>query len=312
MRFAVSPLTESVLSARLLASNTRRHIHEPLLRRARELAPSLDLAPLEMFMHAPNGFIPDFSAPPPENPFPTFDAEIATLRAVSPAVILGEVRRLRAARGVSARGADYYERDPVAAREGLVSALTCYWDCVLRPFWPELRTILEADVMRRARDLALYGPERVFIGIRPRLSVPDSLAQTTAASLENRAQQEGLLLLPSVFAWPNSFAVTEQPWKPTLVYPSRRAAELRPPRSGSAADPFALAVGRSKASLLRAARDARSSSELAKVAGLSAAAASQLLHRLLGAGLLSRQRDGRRVLYTLTQRGRAVVSAFET
>jgi DNA-binding transcriptional ArsR family regulator len=311
VRFAVSPLTEAVLSARLLDRRSSRAFHGEWIAQAWSGLDGLDLAPLEMFMHAPIGSIPDFSAPPPRGPFPSFDDEIASLRRVSPSVIRSEVDRLRQVRGRLARGAEYYETDPQRALTSLADTLEQYWNRVVHPVWPRARALLEGDIGHRARDFALYGSERLFSGIRPRFSTREGGAAAVVAALESCAAREELLLLPSVFAWPDVYAVTEQPWQPTLVYPAYRAADLDVPARGRLDDALSLAIGRTKARLLRAARVTRSVSELARAAGISPAAASQLLTRLANAGLVRRERRSRRVVYDLSERGRAILIAFD-
>ncbi|WP_406566977.1 DUF5937 family protein [Actinoallomurus rhizosphaericola] len=113
--------------------------------------------------------------------------------------------------------------------------MEAYWHAALAPYWPRMRTLLEGDVLHRARILAEGGAQRLLDDLDPNVSWH---SETLYVGLRyfsgtGRLRGRGLLLVPSVFVWPHLFAVTTPGWQPTLRYPPRAAS---PPCGSDAAD----------------------------------------------------------------------------
>ena len=53
----------------------------------------------------------------------------------------------------------------------------------------------------------------------------------------------GLLLIPSVFAWPRVCVVTAPPWQPTLIYPARGIGMLWESRQDASPDALGAPAG---------------------------------------------------------------------
>ena len=103
----------------------------------------------------------------------------------------------------------------------------------------------------------------------------------------------GMLLVPAAFAWPDVFALTDEPWEKALVYTPRGVGELWAPAEDG--DPDALAAllgGRRRGDPGRAARARPRRSDLAALLGASAGGVSEHLSVLRRAGLVTAQRDG--------------------
>jgi DNA-binding transcriptional ArsR family regulator len=119
------------------------------------------------------------------------------------------------------------------------------------------------------------------------------------------------LCVPSVFVWPAVLLITAAPWQPTLIYPARGVGTLwepghpRPPRA------LAALLGRSRAAVLRALDQPRSTTDLARRLGLTAGGVSQQLTVLRDAGLVHGHRVGRVVLYLRTSAGDDLLVAAE-
>jgi hypothetical protein len=126
-----------------------------------------------------------------------------------------------------------------------------------------------------------------------RLRVPVSHTETVA--LEGR----GLLLVPSAFLWTRPVVVTAEPWQPTVIYPARGVAllwEAKAPLD----DALAALLGRTRARVLAGVPAPVSTTELAHRLQLTPGGVSQHLSALAAAGLVSRRREGREVLYLRT------------
>jgi len=308
-RLAYSALGEVGLSLRTLKDASRHAVHLPWVRRVRawlvESGPDLrllsDLVP-------PADRTPDFVTPPPDTPTPRLDRELDRLRALPPAQVRADLDAMTGPR-TPALAALY--ADPPAGLDRLAGQVTAYWDAAIAPHWPRMQALLEGDVLHRARRIAEGGADLVFRDLHPDVAWrPDTLFVSHRPYGHTRtARGRGLLLVPSVFAWPRVFTQTAAPWQPTLIYPARGVAALW--ESGRGRTPGALAkvLGASRARLLTALDAPATTTDLARHTGMTTGGTSQHLTALRDAGLLTAHRDRRLVLYGRTALGDALVAA---
>jgi len=296
-RFAISPMWELITSLRVLRNSEPAALHLPWVREAMPVAAGLDLA-LVFALTPPEGYIPDFITPPPPDPVPALDDELDRMAATTPEQVRAELRILFRGRELPPAAAAL-AADPADGLPELAATLRRYWDMTLRPYWPRIRALLEADLTHRAGRMTDGGPSRLFAdlhdGVRwagDRLEVPTLYDGTVPL------RGEGLLLIPSAFTW-RPFAITEPPWQSTLVYPARGVALLWE-RGEAAPDALAAVLGRARAELLSALEAPASTTELAGRLGRSAGGISEHLTALRDAGLVSAARQGRSVLYVRT------------
>jgi DNA-binding transcriptional ArsR family regulator len=187
-----------------------------------------------------------------------------------------------------------------------------YWALALEPYWPRMLTLLQGDVLHRARQLTAGGTTRLFSDLDRRVRWRDGVLRVAirtsrAVDLAGR----GLLLVPSVFAWPQVFAKVAPPWQPTLRYPPRGVGTLWTPASSGQGPSPALArvIGRARAQLLDALDAPASTTDLARRTGLTPGGVSQHVTALRDAGLVTPHRTGRYVLYARTHAGEALLGA---
>jgi len=296
-RFAISPMWELVTSLRVLRNPRPAALHLPWVRDAMPVAAGLDLS-LAFALTPSEGYIPDFLTPPPLAPVAALSEELERMRSTPPEQVRAELRALFGRRALPAPAAALAER-PERVLPQLAATLETYWDATLRPHWPRIRALLDADLTHRAGRLTDGGPSRLFAdlhdGVRwsdERLEVATAYEQTVPLG------GQGLLLVPSAFNWRPS-AITAPPWQPTLLYPARGVALLWE-RGSAAPDALAAVLGRARAELLAALEAPASTTELAGRLGRSAGGISQHLTALRGAGLVSAARQGRSVLYVRT------------
>ncbi|MCA1223719.1 DUF5937 family protein, partial [Streptomyces sp. 8L] len=244
-RFAVSPLCQTHEALRLLRRTERHRYHRGWLARARPAAAGLDLADLWLFMPRGRGYTPDFLGPPPGGPSASFEDEIARMRATDPAMARVEMARsLECTPGAleSPRGQRLLANPAAAVR--LLAALTeRAWHALLEPEWPRLRGLLEADIAYRSRRLASGGLEALFADLDPRVEWSADTRTLQVGDVfpgfpvTQRLDGRGVLLMPSVFVWPDVVSGFAPPWQPTILYPARGIGELwgRGDRRGASA-----------------------------------------------------------------------------
>ncbi|MEU2396258.1 metalloregulator ArsR/SmtB family transcription factor [Streptomyces sp. NPDC007369] len=343
-RFAVSPLGETVLSLRILRDPGVSALHLPWRRTVLGRLGGLDTG-LLMSLVADRLTLPDFLTPRPVAFEPSFEEELAAVRRTPPELVrrdllaahapdpLPEV--LRAAVDAPPAPGDA----PVAAlRDRLCELLHRYWQIAVRPVWPQIRLVAEADMTYRARQLARGGARLLFADMHPQLRWEDGGSRgvlrihRTIGGYEAQASGRGLLLVPCVFAHKPAPPVSreEPPW---LLYPSRGVATLwapgtgtgpaSRPGSGSGSGPDQAAgpagpvgpagsagqagpgavpalvplLGAPRARLLGLLAEPLATVELARRLRVTPSAVSQHLRVLYGAGLVTRARHGRQVLY---------------
>jgi DNA-binding transcriptional ArsR family regulator len=175
-----------------------------------------------------------------------------------------------------------------------------------------MRALLEGDVLRRAQALAFGGPEALFADLHRSVRYRDGLVEIDKECVraEVRPSGRGVLLVPSIFAWPHLLAVIEPPWQPTLLYPPRGTAKLWIPSPEEPGDALREALGRGRASVLKGLLVPRSTTEIARQTGTSTGTVSEHLSRLRKAGLAEPHRLGRSVFYRLSYEGEALLRLF--
>jgi DNA-binding transcriptional ArsR family regulator len=308
-RFAVSPLFEIVWSAHVLRRPARAPLHRPWIADARECLAGLDWSLLDWVAngHGEFGFVPDFITPPPATPLADLDGELERVRATPPEQVAREVSWRFEGEEIPAVVRPLLD-DPAAGLDRLVDVMRAYWERAIEPWWPELRAVLEDDIVHRARRLTAGGTIEVFAGLHRGVRWRDG-----AVEVEHRVDADvdlrgrGLLLVPTVFAWPEVFAMIDEPWQPALIYTPRGAGALWAPPPED--DPGALdaLLGRRRAAILRALRAPATTQDLAQRLAASPAGVSEHLGVLRRSGLVRAQRDGRRMLYVRTAAGEQVL-----
>jgi DNA-binding transcriptional ArsR family regulator len=309
-RFAISPLRETQGAIRTLSRPDRHGYHLPWLRQVRTAAAGLDLTPLRL-LAAESGHGPDFLHPLPDAPLATLEDELAAIRSTPPEIAHHQIEAALA----QTPGADRMRRsramlaDPAAAVRQLAALYEQVWSSLLFPHWPRLRAVLEADVAYHARRLADGGMQRLFTGLHPKLSWSDGALTASGHSprLPEPAGQ-GLVLVPSVFFWPEAGSAFDPPWQPTVVYPARGIGGLWAETGPTASIALIRLLGANRAAILTGLDSPTTTTALSHRHGLAMSSISTHLVVLRDAGLLASRRYGHQVLYERTPLGTAVAT----
>jgi hypothetical protein len=301
-RFVVSPLHEVVGSLWPVYANTGSRAYRQWARGVRT-TPGIDHELLASLVSL-RGWVPDFVAPPPVSARPDFTGQLAQVRATDPDKVRMDVLAVYGRASLPPCLREHIE-NPAELRDRVAGALERYWSLAIAPHWPQVRTRLEADLLHRGLQLAYRGPGAAFGGLDPRIRWQAS-ALTVDIIPKWRRQVpvagRGLRLVPSFFTpWPQLPIDIDDP--PVLEYPARGTALWwSDPRPAPPAVARAL-LGRSRARLLGILDEPASTTELAGRLGVTPSAVSQHLQVLAAAGLVTRARAGRTVLYQRTETG---------
>jgi DNA-binding transcriptional ArsR family regulator len=319
-RFALSPLWELTHALRLL-SGTRDPMEppgDPVLRpwlvrardRYRELARRADIEVIQALN--PPGWGTDFLARVPGGLSTTIWDLLDEVRSTPAEQVRREVAEaMRRQPPADPRVRRILTGDNIAGYAADV--LAAAWQALLEPEWRTLRAILERDVVYRAGQLTSRGWAAALSGLHPDLTWHRGRIELRRWSHDEDAELggRGLLFIPSVFIWPRLALTLEPPWPPALIYPARGVAALwrEPGAAGVDAGALGRLIGASRAAVLVALEEPASTSQLAATLGQSLGGVGDHLAVLREAGLITRARSGRSVLYRRTPVGDALAAA---
>ncbi len=198
----------------------------------------------------------------------------------------------------------------VTASRGIATQPTWAWEAAIAPYWPRIMTLLEGEVLYRARLLAEGGLRRMLGDLDAAVTWEGETLRLPKTLCEGVRPLGGLglLLVPSVFTWPRVFSITTPPWQPTIRYPPRGVATLWEHRESDPPQALAAVLGRTRARLLAELDQPASTRELATRLDLSEPGTNQHLTALRKAGLTSAHRTGRYVLYARTAIAEALIA----
>ncbi|MGC5567817.1 ArsR/SmtB family transcription factor [Streptomyces sp. FR-108] len=317
-RMAFSPAAEVIAALELLHRGGGRAAW-PYTGWAEQAATVLasvpQTAPLHLYRQLHGGGrarrTPDLFEPFVPQPDPGLGAELAVLRATP-----GDVVEYQFSRHYPEGVPDFllpYREDRERAFGRLADAFEVFWREAMAPYWPLMRTVLEEEILLRARSLAGHGPDAVLAGLGgPALWEPPVLSLPKAKESRLTARGQRLLLVPLVFAQGRMGCSTDQPDLLRVTYQARGAAVLA---GGAAADPvvgdrLVALLGERRAAVLRALVVPATTSALARLLGLAPSTVSQQLSGLRAAGVVHRRRAGRRVYYGLEPAGEELLGLF--
>jgi DNA-binding transcriptional ArsR family regulator len=308
VRFACSPVWETLAAVRTFIDEQARGYHEPWHELVAPQIRDLDLRPL--FAVQPlRGYVPDFLTPPPSSPWPRLRDQLDEIARTPSEQVAYELELCRpsAPDQPTRRLLDKLLADPRAARELLAERMQRAWNVLVAPFWMRIRALLERDIEERSRTLAEQGLRIALDQLDPRIRWTDrGLAIADRHRDTVSVGERGLLLMPSAYLWPHVAAVVDEPWQPTIVYPARGVAELWQERSAPS-DALAGLLGRTRARVLAGLERPTSTTTLSALLHLSPAGTSRHLLALRDAGLIAARRHGHEVRYARTELGSALL-----
>jgi DNA-binding transcriptional ArsR family regulator len=316
-RFGVSSLAETVRSLRAVFDPGHHALHLPWARSVRRELGALDIDLLhsllgpsrggDRFLSGPSQPLPDFLTPVPDQFLSRFEDDLARARETPPAIVRRDLIGAHAPDPVPdalAPVTGSRTRPTKALLNRICDELERYHQLAVKPVWPQITLVLEADTTYRARQLAVGGARLLFADMHPNLRWRDGVLHIDEMISEHTvsAAGRGLLLMPSIFAHkPVPPISVDEP--PSLAYPSRGVGTLWGPPAPRPAGALASLVGAPRAQLLEMLAEPLPTTEIARRLRVTPSAVSQHLKVLHDTGLLTRARDGRQVLYRRTVLG---------
>ncbi|MGC5017587.1 ArsR family transcriptional regulator [Micromonospora sp. DT47] len=312
VRLGVSPVWETVSSHWALREPVRNAVHLPWIDRARAIVRRPEVAarvgPL-VELTGLRRWLPDFLTPPPSRPDVTFDEQLDQIAATGPDVVVRDLLATTRKRPLGAFGQALLV-EPAALLPCLVTALRVWYDEAIAPDWPRMRALLEADIAHRAGLLAEQGAGQLFDRLHPTLRwAGDRVVSDDPWRLDFDLGGRGLALNPGVFTGRRVLWNLLEASPPGGTYPVRAVATLWEAVPSAAGDPLARVIGAGRAALLARLDTASTTTDLALRTGMSCGNVSQHLAALHAAGLVSRVRQGRHVLYRGTEAAAVLLRA---
>lgn len=314
--FAISPLFETVAALRVLRDPGRHAFHLPWVRWAQAAleAEPLALPRLWPLLVEP-WHQPEVLLPAPATRLPSLAEELKRLQAMTRPQLQGSLERV------------FGDRPPDAARallgrpkrelERLANELTAAFDRLLAPHWSRMRALLEADIVHRARALAEVGAARMFAELHSRLAwKADHLVLLDptpgkGATQAVRLGPGGLVLVPSVFIWPELYIKSRTVTRTTIRYPVRGIGVLWDDAAQPTSVGLTRLLGRRRAEILELLQTPQGTGQLARRLGVSDAAASQHVSVLRQAGLVTTTELGRHRLHATSGLGQRLIGATD-
>jgi len=315
VRFAYSPLIEVVTSFKLLQTpdlhlNYQTWVDETLRTFDRINFPYMNATIL------PHRYIADFLTPTPTKTILNFEDEIDRVRQTPDGLIRQNLEFAISVAGVNPSPVQQMFLDhPREALECLIEELRFYWQQALEPHWPQLASILENDVLFRARALANYGIDAMFTDLSDRVDYHHGEIHILKERKPQypplfQLQGAGIQLVPSVFAACGGMWQVVPEYLPMVIYQTRGLGLWKRQPDSEPDDALQLTLGTSRARLLQMLVEPIHTHDLALRLNLTAGAVSQQLGRLSQAGLIDSYRSGSEVLYRLSTRGERLLDVF--
>jgi DNA-binding transcriptional ArsR family regulator len=324
-RFAISPLCETLRAVRLLGRPSPPPVTQPWVRWARAELARRPLRLPRLWPLVVNGLptCPEFLVPAPEVTTPGLDDELARLCATPAEAVRASLSRVwesypwpDSARELAAR-----------PRESLAEIAAEFGEChdrLILPHWERIGPVLAADIAYRAGLLAGGGARSLFSGLHPDLCWSGGTLTLTDADqgpspFKVMLGPDGMVLMPSVFNWPQVSLSRATSTRTVLLYPARGtgtvweggawASRAWTGGAGDRAEAAEALLGAARVRLLVALRSPATTTALARRLGVTPSAVSQHLAVLHRGGLVDKQRSGRTVLYQISAVGLALLGS---
>jgi DNA-binding transcriptional ArsR family regulator len=312
-RFAYSPIGEVGSSLRLLGSPRRGYVMRPWLV---DVAGQLSSAPMDLLeaVAPPGKFAARFLFAWSADPRATIEGQLEELASAPTESIRKDLQDCWRGRTMPPILTELLDRDPNPGAV-IADAVFAYWKTAIAPYWSRIRAVLDDDIAYRANRAVTHGVLSVLDDLHPEVRLRDDVLSIDKPHHPD-ASYDGseIILLPSVFVWPDLIIGHEGPSAFSLTYAARgvgRVWEGLPGGNGAAQGSLSSLLGRNRAGILRRLEIPRTTTQLARELGQSPGTVSQHLSVLKRSGLLESWRSGRSVLYRRTALAASIIAASE-
>jgi DNA-binding transcriptional ArsR family regulator len=319
IRFSYSPLVELVTSYRVFSMGKEHKFFRRWVQDARRDLLHADLRYLDAVV-SPVSNVPDFITPVPSDALLNIDEELEKLRETPDDKIREDILKQMAWKGESDILQSFLMY-PHESLEKLIEDLRVYWQRALSPHWSRIVSVLEGDILYRARRMALQGADAIFDDLHP--SIDYAAGQIILSPHKAKVGKgqpsadkdidltgSGLQLVPAIFSGRGILWQVEEASPSMLIYGARGSGVWQQDTSDEEDQSLELALGTGRAKVLQVLATPSNTGEVARRLQISSGAVSQHLSRLRNAGLVEPHRNGKRVYYHLTDRGEQLLALF--
>jgi hypothetical protein len=253
------------------------------------------------------GYFPDFL-----NPIEAthgLEPGLEAIRSTSISTLNHDIRRLAVARPLPAGARRLAAGEPEILRKLTAAMRVCY-DLTVAPYRTSIDTAIDRDRRRRLDAFSSGGVEGMLASLQPMMSWSGGeLSVPSHRDQELHLDGRGLLLIPSYFCVTGPLTMFKASLPPVLVYPAEREPGVPLGWSKPAGAGLDALMGPTRAAVLDtlSTRETITTTELARIVGISTASASEHAKVLRDAGLLASRRDRNRMLHHLSGLGLALL-----
>jgi DNA-binding transcriptional ArsR family regulator len=284
----------------------RDPVFAPWRRRTRTRLPRAALALFELI--PPTAAGPLFVDPVSEGLEDGLEAVMSTSHDDALAELARTCRPTRLTQGLATRDR--------AAWRTLEDALRAAYGAIIERDHGRMRASCDADLAWRRLLLSERGVGAALAGIHPGARWAGTTLEIEARNdSEHFAAGRGVTLLPSAFWTGRPLVGTHSDGSMLLVYRALTPVPLVDPQPGDGTgdrpdgsyDALGALIGRTRAAVLELLVEERTTGELARKLGISAASASAHTKTLRAAGLVATRRAGKAVVHVVTPLGTRVL-----
>lgn len=256
---------------------------------------------LLLALSPPIGYFPDFLTPMAASK--GLEPGLEAIRSTPSSHLRRDLSRLAATRRLPASISTLARGAPAAVGQ-LTQSLRAFHDVAITPHRRRIGAALDRDRGIRLQAMRDGGVEALFASLRPAVRwSAGELQVLTHRDQELHLGGRGLLLIPSYFNVVTPLTLFEASLPPVLIYPVERSPGTVVTASGDSRGSLGPLIGHTRRAILLAVATGRSTSDLAREAGVSIGSASEHASVLRAAGLITSCRDRNRMVHQLTSLG---------
>jgi Helix-turn-helix domain len=308
IRFAVSPLAETIWSTVAYRKPNQRWLHRSWRDRAANQLGDTDIG-LLLAMTSGRTYLPDFLTPVPDSPRPTLDQELAKLATTNPRDAAAQIRLIHP-NDQPPPQLQAFADDPTAGLHRLTTQLNRYFHTALAPDWPRIRSLAEADIAHRSSLAAAHGSLALLTDLHPQLSWADGRLTLHLGTMPfEQLDDQPMILIPCAFAWPNVHTAHTINAGWLVSYPPRGVGQLWQDSPRLPPNHLAALLGPTRAAILTILDQPLTPTDVANQLNLAPSTASHHLTILRTSGLAIHTREQRSVRYLRTTLGDQLTDA---
>ncbi len=217
IRFTISPCFELVMAFRSFLRSSNKGYFSNWIKKAEENILTTDFPYLSALVRK-NGYIPDFLTP--LNNSTILTVEIDNILMTKKNLVMKDIEKVSKHYGLEEAIYAQFTASHKSALKLITNEMTRFWGKTLLTYWGKCKSFLESDILYRSQLMAKKGVEAVFDNIGKGIEYKSSsLRIDKKFSALVKVNKLGLLLMPSVFSYPDVYVVYAPSQPVIIIYP---------------------------------------------------------------------------------------------